>query len=116
MLRYGLQSRTPHRRCRNAGRTAACAAVLATGSMQASSRRGHHGSRTSSHGFLLEMVQPEKIVVSNALRNRYNHPHPDAVGRMLTHVPPERLHFTALDGAVIYRLDGQEVRRVKWRE
>ncbi|MCC5935320.1 MAG: DNA internalization-related competence protein ComEC/Rec2 [Balneolales bacterium] len=79
-------------------------------------KAGHHGSRTSSHGFLLEVVQPEKIVVSNALRNRYNHPHPDAVGRMLTQVPPERLHFTALDGAVIYWLDGRQITRVRWRE
>lgn len=79
-------------------------------------KAGHHGSRTSSHGFLLDVVQPEKVVVSNALRNRYNHPHPDAVSRMLQHLPADRLHYTALDGAIIYRLDGREVERVLWRE
>ena len=79
-------------------------------------KAGHHGSRTSSHHVLLEAVQPDIIVVSNALRNRYNHPHPDATSRMRNYVPDEHLHYTALDGAQIFRLYGDRTERVMWRE
>lgn len=78
-------------------------------------KAGHHGSRTSSHEFFLEYVQPEKAVVSNGLRNRYNHPHPIAAWRMLQHTGEERLLYTALEGAVILRLDGENIHRVEWR-
>ncbi len=79
-------------------------------------KAGHHGSRTSSHDFFLEYVQPRKTVVSNALNNRYNHPHPEAARRILQHSDRERLFYTALDGAQIFRLDGAEIEYVNWRD
>lgn len=76
-------------------------------------KAGHHGSRTSSHGFFLDEVRPQKVVVSNALRNRYNHPHPDAAGRL--HATGANVAFTALEGAVVMEMTGNGIRRVHWR-
>jgi len=78
-------------------------------------KAGHHGSRTSSHSFFLDYVQPRKTVVSNGLNNRYNHPHPEASWRILQHSDRERLFYTALEGAVIFRLDGTDIETVDWR-
>jgi len=78
-------------------------------------KAGHHGSRTSSHDFFLEYVQPHKVVVSNGLRNRYNHPHPVVAWRIMEHTGSERLFYTALEGAVILRLDGTDIHKVEWR-
>jgi competence protein ComEC len=41
----------------------------------------HHGSKTSSHSFFLEAVQPKIAVVSAGEHNRYKHPHPTVLER-----------------------------------
>jgi competence protein ComEC len=76
-------------------------------------KAGHHGSHTSSHAFFLDMVQPDMVIVSCAIRNRYNHPHRDATER-LTATQAE-LFYTALDGAIIIRSDGETFRRFNWK-
>lgn len=76
-------------------------------------KAGHHGSRTSSHGFFLEEVRPQKVVVSNALRNRYNHPHPEATYRLLN--TGAAVKYTSLQGAVILEMTGNGIRYVDWR-
>lgn len=85
------------------------------GTLLASSilKAGHHGSRTSSHGFFLNEVQPEKVVVSNALRNRYQHPHPDATSRL--HASGATVKFTSLQGAVQFRMTGRGIEWIDWR-
>jgi len=37
-------------------------------------KAGHHGSRTSNTGALLDAVQPERILVSCGIENRHGHP------------------------------------------
>ncbi|MCH8567786.1 MAG: DNA internalization-related competence protein ComEC/Rec2 [Balneolales bacterium] len=78
-------------------------------------KAGHHGSRTSSHHFFLDCVQPQKVVVSNGLSNRYGHPHPEATARIKSHVSKDRLFFTALDGAIILESDGEHFIHINWR-
>ena len=77
-------------------------------------KAGHHGSRTSSHPWFLEEVDPQKIVVSLAKRNRYSHPHPEAVRNMKD--TGARVKFTSLEGAVKFRMYQDRVERVNWRE
>lgn len=74
---------------------------------------GHHASRTSSTTPFLEKVNAPKAVASLGLRNRYQHPHPEATRRLWR--AGTRTRFTSLEGAVIYRTDGTGFNRVPWR-
>jgi len=43
----------------------------------------HHGSRTSSSYALLKTVRPAIAAISSGYANRFGHPHPDVVERLL---------------------------------
>lgn len=73
---------------------------------------GHHGSRTSSSIPFLNQVTPEVAVVSLAERNKFRHPHPEAVNRLgLTEA---ELLFTSREKAIILESDGEHIRRIEW--
>ena len=42
----------------------------------------HHGSRTSSHRYFLQRVEPEWALVSSGYLNRFNMPHPESMQRL----------------------------------
>lgn len=42
----------------------------------------HHGSRTSSHHYLLDLVQPQWAIISSGYLNRFNMPHPQSIERL----------------------------------
>jgi competence protein ComEC len=42
-------------------------------------KAGHHGSHTSTSGALLDVVQPDLVVISAGRRNRYGHPAPEVL-------------------------------------
>lgn len=44
-------------------------------------KAGHHGSRTSSNDYFLELVQPETVLISSGQGNRYGHPHLESLER-----------------------------------
>jgi competence protein ComEC len=68
---------------------------------------GHHGSRTSTTPAFLERVRPSLAVISCGVRNRFGHPHPDALGTLArAGVPTLR---TDRGGAVIWETDGEQV-------
>lgn len=73
---------------------------------------GHHGSRTSSGLFFLNEVTPEIAVVSLGASNRYRHPHKEAVARIGS--SNATLYFTAREGGMIFRSDGERIRRYEW--
>ena len=56
---------------------------------------GHHGSATSTTQALLDVIQPETVVISVGKRNRYGHPAQETLERL------------ALAGTDIYRTDLQ---------
>lgn len=73
----------------------------------------HHGSYTSSTEKFLKASAPEISVTSLGFHNRYRHPHREAVTRLEAHV--ENNSYTSLDGAIIFRSDGEKIRRHYWR-
>ncbi len=44
----------------------------------------HHGSKTSSHDWFLQLAQPEIAVISNGKNNPYGHPHSQVIDRLQT--------------------------------
>lgn len=56
-------------------------------------KAGHHGSKTSSNSEFLKVTKPEYAVISVGAKNRYGHPHQDALSRL------------ASAGAKIFRTD-----------
>ncbi len=73
---------------------------------------GHHASRTSSTKPFLQKVRAPTGVASLGLRNRYQHPHPEATKRLNNTGVATR--FTSLEGAIIYKSDGVEYVSVPW--
>ncbi|MGN8225548.1 DNA internalization-related competence protein ComEC/Rec2 [Gracilimonas sp. BCB1] len=73
---------------------------------------GHHGSRTSSGTTFLEQVTPEIAVVSLAERNRFRHPHREALNRL--YQTDAHLLFTSRERAIIFESDGKSIERIHW--
>lgn len=73
---------------------------------------GHHGSKTSSELFFLNAVTPEIAVVSVANKNRFSHPHQEAIQRLESTTAD--IYFTGRDKALIFESDGNTIRRISW--
>ncbi|MEH6823471.1 MAG: DNA internalization-related competence protein ComEC/Rec2 [Motiliproteus sp.] len=43
----------------------------------------HHGSRSSTTEAFLDRVSPQRVLISSGWRNRFGHPHPEVVARLL---------------------------------
>lgn len=75
---------------------------------------GHHGSRHSSSGAFLDVVQPRLAIATSGYRNRYGHPHREVI---------ERLQARDIDwlqlpdtGAVHIRIDRDDITVDRLRE
>ncbi|MBX3228372.1 MAG: ComEC/Rec2 family competence protein [Labilithrix sp.] len=68
---------------------------------------GHHGSRTSSTPAFLARVAPEVAIVSCGVRNRFGHPH----GEALTNLDAARIRVLRTDqeGSVVVTTDGRSL-------
>ena len=60
----------------------------------------------------MAIATPDISIISLGEKNRLNHPHPEAVQRILT-IETELL-FTSRDKAVILKSDGSNIWREKW--
>lgn len=65
-------------------------------------RSGHHGSKTSTSDLLLKAVNPQLIIHSNGLNNRYNHPAKEVVERI--EEAGIRSFNTSIDGTIQLRI------------
>ncbi|HET6528416.1 MAG TPA: DNA internalization-related competence protein ComEC/Rec2, partial [Balneolaceae bacterium] len=74
---------------------------------------GHHGSRTSSNSLFLRQATPEIATVSLAKSNRFRHPNQEAIRRL--RATGTNLHFTSLEGALIFESDGETITLKEWR-
>jgi competence protein ComEC len=69
---------------------------------------GHHGSRTSSSADFLQAVSPGYAMISCGVRNRFGHPHPDALARLA--MTSARVLRTDIGGEIVWETDGDAVR------
>lgn len=68
---------------------------------------GHHGSRTSSSAPFLAAVKPSVATLSCGVRNRFGHPHLNAVTSLRR--TGAQLFRTDVDGAIRWTTDGETV-------
>jgi competence protein ComEC len=73
----------------------------------------HHGSKTSSTPMLLEYLNPESAFSQTGYKNRYQHPHPDVVGRYQNQGID--LQDTVQTGAQIWRTQEEHIYTVNYR-
>jgi competence protein ComEC len=69
---------------------------------------GHHGSKTSTVGELLEAVSPRYAVISAAKDNSYGHPHAEVVARL--RAASSTILSTAERGTIMIESDGVSLR------
>lgn len=74
---------------------------------------GHHGSRTSTSAALLDATTPSLALIPVGDRNRYGHPHPEVVRRLIDHHIP--IVRTDLHGTVEVALHDDGPRWRTWR-
>ena len=65
-------------------------------------KAGHHGSNYATGEALLQQLQPQAVVISCGIRNRYGHPHPSMLKR--AEAVAGSCHITASCGAVMVTL------------
>jgi competence protein ComEC len=65
---------------------------------------GHHGSMTSTSVKLLESVMPKYAVISVGAKNKFGHPSPETLRRLMNY--GVKVLRTDTSGAVIFRSDG----------
>ena len=75
-------------------------------------KAAHHGSATSSSQAFLNAVQPEVVVVSAGLDNKFGHPAPEVVERLTAAVGVGNVYVTAEHGSVRFSTDGERL----WRK
>lgn len=75
---------------------------------------GHHGSNTSSSIPFLNLAKPESAVISVGRHNKFNHPSPVTI--LKYNQRKIHLYRTDISGAVEFESDGNELRRINWRD
>lgn len=66
---------------------------------------GHHGSKTSTTEEFLRTVSPSFAFIEVGAKNRYGHPHPSTIQKLLSH--DIKYYRTDIDGTKELILDGQ---------
>jgi competence protein ComEC len=70
-------------------------------------KAGHHGSRGSTGGALLDAATPKAVVISSAYDSEYGHPHEELLRRLAERKIPA--YWTGTHGDVVLRSDGRRV-------
>src|SRR3989344_1424171 len=70
-------------------------------------KAGHHGSKTSSNRFFLDVVKPEYAVVSAGKENRYGHPNQQILSNL--EAAGAKIFRTDLDGTAVLEVRNGEL-------
>jgi len=69
---------------------------------------GHHGSANSSTSAFLDATRPKQAVISSGAGNRYGHPAPSVLMRLMER--GIRIHRTDREGHIRFSCDGERLR------
>jgi len=75
---------------------------------------GHHGSKTSSSIEFLSLVTPEISLISAGIHNKFHHPSGITLEKLEKF--NSAIYRTDLSGAILLRSDGENIKKVNWRE
>lgn len=75
---------------------------------------GHHGSRDSTTGALLDYATPEQVLISVGFGNRFGHPHEEVIERIERRNIP--WSSTARQGALLLQASGDSCTLTRYRE
>lgn len=70
-------------------------------------KAGHHGSHTAGSAAFLQKIQPEYVVISAGLDNRYGHPHQEALSAYLN--SGAAVYGTFRSGDIVMTTDGSHI-------
>jgi competence protein ComEC len=70
-------------------------------------KAGHHGSKTSTSGALLDAVQPQAVIISSEYDSRYDHPNEATLQRLADR--DITTYWTATHGDTVLRSNGEEI-------
>ncbi len=70
-------------------------------------KAGHHGSKSSTSGELLDTVRPQRVIISSAYDSQYGHPAEAVLRRLAARSIPA--YWTATHGHIVLVSDGQSV-------
>lgn len=70
-------------------------------------KAGHHGSNTSSSKELLDLLNPQYVVISCGTGNKYGHPHKESIKRFGEYA--DKIYRTDLDGTITCTTDGKNL-------
>jgi beta-lactamase superfamily II metal-dependent hydrolase len=70
-------------------------------------KAGHHGSSSSNTDMFLRRVQPEIVIISAGLNNKYGHPHKEALERLLKQT--DKIYGTWENGTIMVKTDGKSI-------
>ena len=69
----------------------------------------HHGSRTSTSAEFLSVVDPQVAIISVENDNRFGHPHPEILSRLIQRVGKDKLFLTSESGTIEFISDGDKL-------
>jgi len=69
-------------------------------------KAGHHGSKTASSKAFLRAIEPEIAIISCGRKNRFRHPHQEALERIRNE--GAKIFRTDLDGAIVIKTNGKK--------
>lgn len=69
----------------------------------------HHGSKTSTMPQFLAVVDPELAVISVGADNKFGHPSPEVVERLVDSLGENKLYRTDKDGTIEFITDGERL-------
>jgi len=69
----------------------------------------HHGSKYSSSAWFLDVTSPEFGLISVGADNRYGHPHPETLSRLISVMAENCIYRTDIWGSLDFATDGQSL-------